>query len=79
MQKQHHGLPEEHRIWFESHGVNNIDNGAYYFDLPKDVHRLKSGNGIHTKNNSLGKTWNATWNEYINSHPNANKKDIGHL
>ena len=72
----HHGLPEEHRTWFESHGVTDIDNGKYYFDIPKDKHRLKVGEGIHTNNNAAGMTWNASLSEFITNNPNANLSEI---
>lgn len=71
----HHGLPEQFREYFERAHID-IDTGEYYFDLPTDLHRLKSGNGIHTNSSALGKTWNAEWMDYIDKNPNASKTQI---
>ena len=44
--------------------------------MPADVHRLKSGNGIHTNSNPLGKDWNAVWSDFIIKYPNASQQQI---
>ena len=71
----HHGLPEKFKDWFKSRGID-INSGEYYYDLPKDIHRLKDGNGIHTNNSSLGENWNKIWEKYIAQNPNASKQQI---
>lgn len=71
----HHGLPEKYSDWFMKKGIN-VNDPQYYYDIPKDMHRLKSGNGLHTKNSPLGEDWNKIWGEWIKNHPNATKKDI---
>lgn len=73
----HHGLPEELSDWFSGEGRNiDINSGEYFYDLPPDVHRYKSGKGIHTKSNPMGKTWNAEWKDYKKRNPSATKEDI---
>ena len=81
----HHGLPEEFKDWFQSRKytgkLNNgqkldINSGEFYYDLPKGIHRLKSGHGIHTKNSYAGITWNKAWSNYINKNPNASAEDV---
>jgi len=61
----HHGLPEQYSKWFGSRVYNknkmkigqtiDINSGEFYYDLPKGLHRLKSGHGIHTKSSYTGK------------------------
>ncbi len=71
----HHGLPEQFSSWFMKKGLD-VNSGEFYYDLPKDVHRLKSGNGIHTNSSPLGKNWNAVWEEYIDRYPGATREDV---
>lgn len=71
----HHGLPEQFSSWFMKRGLD-VNSGEFYYDLPKDVHRLKSGNGIHTNSSPLGQNWNAMWKNYINSYPDATQEDV---
>ena len=77
----HHGLPEEFSQWFSQRGID-VNSGEYYYDLPKDKHRKKEGNGIHTNNSGLTDSagnpsnWNAVWREYIEKHPNASRQKI---
>nr|WP_279233570.1 DUF2380 domain-containing protein [Clostridium estertheticum] len=71
----HHGLPEKYKEWFEDKRME-VNSGEYFFDLPKDVHRLKDGNGIHTNNSPLGKEWNTIWHEFKRDRPNATKEQI---
>lgn len=82
----HHGLPEQYSDWFSRRvyvknqvkiGQNlDINSGEFYFDLPKALHRLKSGHGIHTNSSYAGKTWNKAWKEYISKHPNATAEQV---
>lgn len=58
----------------------DINSGEFYYDLPKGLHRLKSGHRIHTKSSCAGKTWNKSWGEYIKAHPNATAEEtLAHL
>ncbi|WP_160680947.1 hypothetical protein, partial [Clostridium sp. C8-1-8] len=41
-----------------------------------DIHRLKIGDGIHTNNSPLGKTWNTVWEKYILDNGGATSKQI---
>lgn len=50
--------------------------GEYYFDLPKDLHRVKEGMGIHTNSSKLGMTWNAAWKKFFESTPDPDKSSI---
>lgn len=86
----HHGLPEQYSKWFESRTYTknkvklgqtiDINSGEFYYDLPKGLHRLKSGHGIHTKSSYAGKTWNKAWGEYIKAFPNATAEEtLAHL
>ncbi|MBQ2800428.1 MAG: DUF2380 domain-containing protein, partial [Lachnospiraceae bacterium] len=73
----HHGLPEEFAKWFAGAGRElDVNSGEFYYDLPADVHRYKSGNGLHTNNSPLGKDWNAIWAEYIEANPRATREDV---
>ncbi|MDD1505808.1 DNRLRE domain-containing protein [Lysinibacillus sp. CNPSo 3705] len=71
----HHGLPEEFHDWFKDQKVD-INDPKYYYDLPKEIHRLKVGDGIHTNNSPLGNNWNAVWKEFIADNPHATKEQI---
>lgn len=53
-----------------------VEGNHNYYDRPKDVHRLKSGNGIHTNDSPLGQEWNSIWNKFIEKSPNATVKEI---
>lgn len=86
----HHGLPEQYSKWFESRTYSknkvklgqtiDINSGEFYYDLPKELHRLKSGHGIHTNSSYAGKTWNKAWGEYIKAYPNATAEEtLAHL
>ena len=72
----HHGLPSKYEDWFADpeRGIN-INSGEYY-ELPKDIHRLKVGNGIHTNNSPLGQKWNSIWGEFIDQNPHATKDEV---
>ena len=59
----HHGLPEELSDWFLKRGLD-VNSGEFYYDLPTDVHRLKTGAGIHTNNSPLGENWNKIWRKF---------------
>ncbi|WP_160680903.1 polymorphic toxin-type HINT domain-containing protein [Clostridium sp. C8-1-8] len=71
----HHGLPEEFKDWFATKGLD-VNSPEYFFDLPEDIHRLKIGDGIHTNNSPLGKTWNTVWAEFKKDYPNASPEHI---
>lgn len=73
----HHGLPEEKELrdWFTKRGID-VNSGEYLYDLPKDIHRLKEGNGIHTNNSPLGEEWNSAWKHYKVQNPYATKSQI---
>ena len=73
----HHGLPEEFSDWFAASGRNiDVNSGEFYYDLPKDVHRLRRRNGIHTKKSPLGENWNSIWRDYIAENPYATRDDV---
>ena len=68
-------MPEEFHDEFAAAGLDT-NSGEYYFDLPKDLHRLKEGMGIHTNSSKLGMTWNAAWKKFFKSNPGAKKEQI---
>ena len=74
----HHGLPTQYEEWFKDRGID-INSGEYYYDLPKDIHRLIDGNGIHTNNSPLGQEWNSIWGEFKTLYPDATKDEIEYL
>lgn len=61
---------------FERIGIKDINDGRYYYDLPVDLHRYKSGKGIHTYASGLGKPWNQVWKEWLSKHPEATVADV---
>lgn len=71
----HHGFPEQFSDWFTSKGID-INSGEWYFDLTPEMHRLKSGNGIHTNNSHAGMTWNKAWEVFIGGSDDALVEDI---
>lgn len=71
----HHGLPEEFKDWFLERGID-VNSGEFFFDLPKALHRLKEGNGIHTNDSALGAEWNRIWERFIDEKPNASRQQI---
>ncbi len=69
-------MPEGHHNWFNARGIDDVNNGKFYFDLPKGRHRYRRCNGIHTKKSPLGKPWNQVWDEWIGRHPYAGPDEI---
>ena len=71
----HHGFPEQFKNWFAERDIN-VNNVAFYYDLPEGIHRRSDENGIHTNNNPLGTNWNNAWQQFIDTNPNATKMDV---
>lgn len=66
----HHIFPQQFVDWFENQG---IDIEKYLLPLTKAAHRLRSGNGIHTRG---GGDWNGTWKRWIEENPDATAEEI---
>ena len=71
-------MPEQFMNNFKRAGFteDEIRGSDYYFDIPKDKHRAKAGEGIHTNSSKTGMNWNATWKQFFKDHPDATKKQI---
>ncbi|MCK4261334.1 MAG: DUF2380 domain-containing protein, partial [Halanaerobiales bacterium] len=70
----HHALPQQFADYFDEVGLN-VNSGEFLYDLPKDVHRLKP-DGLHTKTNTLGQTWNKAWQDFFLKDPNFTQDDV---
>lgn len=70
----HHMLPQEFSPFFS--GKLNIDDPRVTRCIPKNCHRLKSGNGLHTNQDGPGSNYNALWKQFFKDNPGASAQQI---
>jgi len=61
-------LPQEFIDDFNDAGLD-INSPQFGRCVPKNCHRLKSGNGMHTNQNGKGTHYNALWAKFLNGLP----------
>ncbi|MCF7816573.1 MAG: DUF2380 domain-containing protein [Kiritimatiellales bacterium] len=69
----HHLFPRQYDNWFQSKGINNIDD--FTVTVERNTTHLKAIHGTGNMGQMPGK-WNQTWQSFIEANPNANAFDI---